>query len=449
MMVKFKRWARENAPHLFILVFFVIFMLAFLAPRIFITIPAGHGAVLFSRMFGGTMVDTTYQEGLRLFFPWDTVTIYKVREQVLTLDLTALTSDGLSVQVGVSVRFRPNGRLLGTLHKEHGPDYVDSFLAPEVESATRQTIGSNKPVDLYSTARNLMEKQTESLLNKELRQFDEFFSRSWPMPSADQMIPRDSVDHRRDKDPNLRMLIKYLTDRQENEALMHKIKDVGLVNLFVDYFEKEKPVKDARNYLKKNIYRLQKEREKLYLVEDSTTKLDSINMKLDSLVSISDTLESQVYKGEKQLNILRSAYDHFFRIIELKDVLITKIELPQKIRDAIQSKLHQEQIVEEFDFRLARERKEAQRQLIEAQGIRDFQAMVSVGIEEGLLKWKAIEATLELAKSNNAKMIVIGAGEDGLPIILGNQGWDHPVSDISDSLRNVQLPASEAERSDR
>jgi hypothetical protein len=75
--------------------------------------------------------------------------------------------------------------------------------------------------------------------------------------------------------------------------------------------------------------------------------------------------------------------------------------------------------------------------------------MVSVGIEEGLLKWKAIEATLELAKSNNAKMIVIGAGEDGLPIILGNQGWDHPVSDISDSLRNVQLPASEAERSDR
>ena len=121
---------------------------------------------------------------------------------------------------------------------------------------------------------------------------------------------------------------------------------------------------------------------------------------------------------------VKRAYDKFFTIIELKDVLISGVSLPPTIKAAIESKLEQEQVAKEFDFRLERERKEAERKRIEARGIRDFQDMIAAGIEEGLLKWKAIEATLELAESENAKMIIIGAGEEGLPVILGNQGWD-------------------------
>lgn len=71
---------------------------------------------------------------------------------------------------------------------------------------------------------------------------------------------------------------------------------------------------------------------------------------------------------------------------------------------------------------LSKERQEAERKRIEAQGIADFQSIVTKGISEPLLQWKGIEATLELAKSSNAKVVVIGSGKNGLPIILGQEG---------------------------
>ena len=132
MVAKFKRLVWENAPAIVISILFVLFMLAFLSPRIFITIPAGHEGVLYRRFFGGTEVDRVYKEGLRLFLPWDTLTPYNLREQVLTLHLDALLSDGLNVGVTITVRFQPKARLLGTLHKEHGPDYISTFLTPEL-----------------------------------------------------------------------------------------------------------------------------------------------------------------------------------------------------------------------------------------------------------------------------------------------------------------------------
>ncbi|HEX9799107.1 MAG TPA: prohibitin family protein, partial [Thermoanaerobaculia bacterium] len=74
-----------------------------------------------------------------------------------------------------------------------------------------------------------------------------------------------------------------------------------------------------------------------------------------------------------------------------------------------------------MQFVLTKESQEAERKRIEASGISDFQRIVSQGISEQLLRWKGIEATLEIAKSANAKVVVVGSGKDGLPIILGNQ----------------------------
>ena len=71
-----------------------------------------------------------------------------------------------------------------------------------------------------------------------------------------------------------------------------------------------------------------------------------------------------------------------------------------------------------MQFVLAKERQEADRKRIEAQGIADFQAIVTRGISDNLLRWKGIEATLEIAKSNNAKVVIVGSGKDGLPIIM-------------------------------
>ena len=106
--------------------------------------------------------------------------------------------------------------------------------------------------------------------------------------------------------------------------------------------------------------------------------------------------------------------------IQLNDVLIRNIRLPQTLEEAIERKLQQEQESLEYEFRLEKETKEAQRKRIEAEGIRDFQEIVSEGISDELLRWKGIEATQKLAESQNTKVVVVGSGDDGLPIILGN-----------------------------
>ena len=95
--------------------------------------------------------------------------------------------------------------------------------------------------------------------------------------------------------------------------------------------------------------------------------------------------------------------------------------LPETIQNAIQRKIEQQQLVQEFDYRLQSSMKEAQRKRIEAEGISNYNQIIGQSITEEILKFKGIEATQELAKSENAKVVVIGSGKDGLPIILGNQ----------------------------
>lgn len=71
-----------------------------------------------------------------------------------------------------------------------------------------------------------------------------------------------------------------------------------------------------------------------------------------------------------------------------------------------------------MEFVLAKERQEAERKRIEAKGISDFQTIVSQGISDQLLRWKGVEATEKLANSPNTKVIIVGSGKDGLPVIL-------------------------------
>ncbi|MDA0304002.1 MAG: prohibitin family protein [Bacteroidetes bacterium] len=106
--------------------------------------------------------------------------------------------------------------------------------------------------------------------------------------------------------------------------------------------------------------------------------------------------------------------------LRLNDVLIRNIRLPETLEAAIERKLQQEQESLEYEFRLEKASKEADRMRIEAEGIRDYQAIVSKGISQELLKWKGIEATSALANSPNTKVVVIGSAKDGLPLILGD-----------------------------
>ena len=106
--------------------------------------------------------------------------------------------------------------------------------------------------------------------------------------------------------------------------------------------------------------------------------------------------------------------------IQILDTLVLSIELPPEIVGAINRQTQQYYEIQEFKYRVEREAQESRRKQIEANGIAAFQKTVSQGISDSYLRWRGIEATLALAQSPNTKIVIIGSGKDGLPIILGN-----------------------------
>jgi regulator of protease activity HflC (stomatin/prohibitin superfamily) len=106
--------------------------------------------------------------------------------------------------------------------------------------------------------------------------------------------------------------------------------------------------------------------------------------------------------------------------VDVVEVAIINVKLPPKIQEAIQAKLEAEQVLEMYDFRVKSEQREAERKLEEARGIKRFQEEISKGMTPQVLQWKGIEATLELSKSPNTKVVVVG-NRNGLPIILGSE----------------------------
>ena len=107
------------------------------------------------------------------------------------------------------------------------------------------------------------------------------------------------------------------------------------------------------------------------------------------------------------------------RGITIETAALRQIILPERLTKSIEEKLQAEQESQRMAFVLKKEEQEAERKRIEAKGIKDFQTIVSEGINDQLLRWKGIEATEKLANSTNSKVVVIGSGKDGLPLILG------------------------------
>ncbi len=124
--------------------------------------------------------------------------------------------------------------------------------------------------------------------------------------------------------------------------------------------------------------------------------------------------EVQTLITEELSNTLANNY------IDLRAILIRDIELPDKVRTAIEEKLEAEQGSLKYEYILTREKQEAERRLIEAQAKADANRILTASLSENILRDKGIEATLELAKSPNSKVVIVGdAGSSGLPLILG------------------------------
>ncbi len=109
------------------------------------------------------------------------------------------------------------------------------------------------------------------------------------------------------------------------------------------------------------------------------------------------------------------------RPVELEAILIRNVDLPDKLKTAINEKLEEEQHALKMQFTLAKEKQEAERKRIEANGIAERNRIITESISDKLLRYKGIEVTEKIAKSKNSKVIIIGSGKDGLPIILGGQ----------------------------
>lgn len=125
-----------------------------------------------------------------------------------------------------------------------------------------------------------------------------------------------------------------------------------------------------------------------------------------------ESIQNEMYDETQQL--LKNQY------VQVNRILVRDVSLPSTIKQAIERKLRQEQESLEYEFRLEKATKEKRRQEIEAQGKARANEILSASLTDKILQEKGIQATIELSKSENSKVIVIGSGKDGMPIILGN-----------------------------
>lgn len=125
-----------------------------------------------------------------------------------------------------------------------------------------------------------------------------------------------------------------------------------------------------------------------------------------------DAIQQEIF--EETQKIVEDQY------IQLNEVLVRDVTLPPTIKDAIERKLKQEQESLEYEFRLVTAEKEAEKVRIEAQGKADANRILSASLTDKILQDKDIDATIKLSESPNTKVIVVGSGDDGLPLILGN-----------------------------
>jgi regulator of protease activity HflC (stomatin/prohibitin superfamily) len=257
----------------------LFFILAALATGCMTTsIGSGEAGVKYST-FSGTDLSQTYGEGLKIHAPWVTVIRYDARVQEQLEDVTALSSNGLSIGMDASIRWRPKAEQLPQLHTTYGTDYYRKLVQPELRSAVREVVGRYTPEELYSTKRTELQEQIEERVRS--------------------------------------------------------------------------------------------------AVEDEFVQVDAI--------------------------------------------LIRDVQLPEQIQRAIENKLQEEQEAQRYEFTLQKERLEAERKQIEAEGEAEYQRIITQSLSPQFLRFKGIEATQNLAESPNTKTVIVGGGGDGLPLILGGQ----------------------------
>jgi len=239
------------------------------------TVDSGHRGIVFKSLAGGTSKEVL-GEGMHVMPIWNSLIPYDTRVHEMKEQLQVISSNGLSIVVDASIRYRPKPDELFELQTTIGPEYSDKVIAPVIRSESRKVFGRYQPEEIYSTKREL--------------------------------------------------------------------------------------------------------------------------------------IEAQIY--EEVLRALEGKH------VIVEAILVRDVSLPEAIKTAIADKLAEEQRSQKMKFTLDKERQEATRKKVEAEGIATYQGIVRQGLTNEYLQWKGIEATQQLAASPNSKIVIIGSGKSGLPVIL-------------------------------
>ena len=204
----------------------------------------------------------------------------------------------------------------------------------------------------------------------------------------------------------------YNVRKQEVTEVMDVLANNGL-DIHIDITLRYSPVQDKIGLLHNNIGTSYLQTIIIPEIRSSTREVIGNYSPLELYSTKREEVQAKIFEATEK--VLAQNY------IELDAALIRSVKLPEKIKAAIERKLEQEQQSQEYSFRIEKETKEAERKRIEAEGIKQYQNIVSQSLSDRLLRWQGIEATKELANSPNSKVVIVGGGGDGLPLILGGQ----------------------------
>lgn len=239
-----QKWIPRIAVGLFVLVLLSSFL-----GTMFLTIKPGQRGVIFRQFTTGLDKENIFEPGFHLVAPWNKMNIYNVKEQQLEEHMDALSSNGLSIKMDVTVRVYPIFDKIGYLHEEFGKNYIESLVRPEIRSSVRKMIGRYTPEELYSTKRDelqtLMEKELNEHLTKNNVQLRAVLIRSVELPQTLQAAierklksEQESLEYeyrlQKERKEAERIIIQAQAKAKANEVLSASLTDKILRDKGID-----------------------------------------------------------------------------------------------------------------------------------------------------------------------------------------------------------------------
>ncbi|HEU4594569.1 MAG TPA: prohibitin family protein [Pyrinomonadaceae bacterium] len=344
----------------------LLFLAVYLAPRIFIIIGPGEVGVKYDLTYG-TQVDYVYPEGLNIIAPWNRMYIYNTRVQETKRSLQVLTADGLMVQLDLSIRYHPEVEMVGVLHQEVGPDYENKIVVPEVEQVIRTSVGKLTAEQLYTGVVNKNVSRAEIIAEGVAPQTPAEAPQGATVPTqpeATTAVPQTPTTTGQPPVPPVPPVPVSPVPGSTPPPGVTQVAEGAVA-------EQLAPV---------------------------------VTYSDDDLSSLADIIRKSVREVSQ-------------KYVLVDDVIITKSVIPEYVQKAIQEKLEQKELAKAQQYRLEQVRTEQQIKIVEA----DNNRIISASLDAQLLTMKGIEVTKELATSPNSKVIVIGSGQGGLPVILNTE----------------------------